>query len=175
MSTHSTAYDIDIKVGDIIMDINGKNYGSIIRITPTKFETEESIISRNNEDNYYKVINRDNVIIRLGSLDEIENELLYNAEEFNQTMSYVDENTGLTENYIYIVYPLIPRNLKPTGRYIEEMVVIATYPDEAKTLAGSEENIGCYKKYWTDKRFLICKIIGRSYVNPCVVSSSYSN
>jgi hypothetical protein len=171
MSTQSTAYDIEI--GDIIMDIFGKNYGSIIRITPTKFETEESIISRNNEDNYYKVINRDNVIIRFGTLNEIENELLSNAEEVNEASSY--DIIGLTENYIYIVYPLIPRNIKPTGRYIEEMVVIATYPDEAKILAGSEENIGCYKKYWTDKRFLICKIIGRSYVNSCVVSASYSN
>ena len=107
MSTHSTVYDIQI--GDIIKDINGKNYGSIVHITPTKFETEICIISRNNENNFYKVINRDNVIIRLGTLDEIENELLSNAEEFNQTMSY--DITGLTENYIYIVYPLIPRNI----------------------------------------------------------------
>ena len=88
MSTQSTAYDIEI--GDIIMDIFGKNYGSIIRITPTKCETEEHIISRDNENNLYKVINRDNVIIRFGTLDEIEYELMSNVEELNQTLSCVD-------------------------------------------------------------------------------------
>jgi hypothetical protein len=171
MATDETVYH-NIQIGDIVIDTTtGENLGAIISFTSLKFETEQGSFNRANTDGSLKIINRENVVMKRGLFEDTENEFIQMTKEMNEIFDnlYIDINT---DNYIYKVFPLILRNLNPSGDYIKEMIISASYPDEAKILASDETNIGMYSHYWTDTRFLVCQVIGSTYLAPRVISIS---
>ena len=84
------------------------------------------------------------------TLEESESDFIRITVEANELLNYIDDTVEFTNNYIYKVFPLILRNVNPTGNYVKEMIIVASYPDEAKILAGDVRNLGLYDKYWTD-------------------------